>query len=227
MKLFGNPLELVILDVDGVILDLMACFQKNLEAAASQADLPIAPIKDYFTAVAAGMRHHHAGFTQAVRDWWPGLDDGAVRRVEQYFRAEERRNPYPPVAGATEAIVWLRARLIPVALCTTNNQETLTHRLKAAGINPGWFATASTWESIHPKPDPRALDPIFGSMTVPRSHSVYVGDWYPDLEVARGAGVRFIAVLSGGIPRHAFIREGVPGDHIIERLADLPKLITE
>ena len=227
MQLFGKSLELVILDVDGVILDLMACFQKNLEAAAVRANLPVAPIRNYFTAVAAGVRHHHASFTEAVRDWWPWLVDGAARQVEQYFRTEERRNPYPAVPGAAEAIGWFRNRLISVAICTTNDRETLTYRFKAAAIDPDWFATASTWESSHRKPDPRALDPIFEVVSVPRDHAVYVGDWYPDLVVARGGGVRFIAVLSGGIPRHAFVREGVPDDHIIERLVDLPKLITE
>jgi hypothetical protein len=37
--------------------------------------------------------------------------------------------------------------------------------------------------------------------------------------------VRFIAVLSGGIPRHASLREGIPEDHIIARLQDLLSLV--
>jgi phosphoglycolate phosphatase-like HAD superfamily hydrolase len=60
---------------------------------------------------------------------------------------------------------------------------------------------------------------------MPREQAVYVGDWYPDVDTARGGGVRFIAVLSGGIPRHAFLREGIPEDHIIARLQDLLRLI--
>ena len=32
MQLFGHPLQLVILDVDGVILDLIAGFEQHLEA---------------------------------------------------------------------------------------------------------------------------------------------------------------------------------------------------
>ena len=32
MQLFGHPLTLVILDIDGVILDLMAGFERHLEA---------------------------------------------------------------------------------------------------------------------------------------------------------------------------------------------------
>jgi hypothetical protein len=38
-------------------------------------------------------------------------------------------------------------------------------------------------------------------------------------------GVRFIAALSGGIPRHAFLREGIPEDHILMHLQDLLGLV--
>ena len=37
--------------------------------------------------------------------------------------------------------------------------------------------------------------------------------------------MRFIAVLSGGIPRYAFLREGIPADHILARLHDLMGLV--
>jgi phosphoglycolate phosphatase-like HAD superfamily hydrolase len=63
------------------------------------------------------------------------------------------------------------------------------------------------------------------ALPVPRHHAVYVGDWYPDVDTARGGGVRFMAVLSGGIPRHTFLREGIPEDHILDRLHDLLRLV--
>jgi phosphoglycolate phosphatase-like HAD superfamily hydrolase len=106
-----------------------------------------------------------------------------------------------------------------------HDRPALAHRLQAAGVDPRRFAAASSEENEYPKPDPRALDPIFLAIPVPREHAVYVGDWYPDVDTARGDGVRFIAVLSGGIPRHAFLREGIPEDHIITRLHDLLSLV--
>jgi phosphoglycolate phosphatase-like HAD superfamily hydrolase len=225
MQLFGHPLQLVILDVDGVILDLMAGFERHLEAAARQLHLCTTPIRDYLTAVHCGARHSFASLPEAIQIWWPGLSQSDRRQFVECFRTIERERPYPPVPGSLETIHWLRRQQMPVALCTTNDRPTLSHRLQAAGIDPEWFAAASTWESGHPKPDPRALDPIFAALPVPREHAVYVGDWYPDVDTARGAGVRFIAVLSGGIPRHAFRREGIPADHIITRLRNLPNLI--
>jgi len=225
MQLFGHPLELVILDVDGVILDLMAGFERHLEAAAGQLHLPTEPIRAYLAAVHYGVRQSYANLSEAIHAWWPALSPCGSRQFKEYFRTIERTHPYPPVEGSLEAIHWFRRHHIPIALCTTNDLQTLDYRLHSAGIDPGWFAAASTWESGHPKPDPKALDPIFTAIPVRRDHAVYVGDWYPDVDTARGGGVRFIAVLSGGIPRPAFLQEGIPEDHILARLQDLLGLV--
>jgi phosphoglycolate phosphatase-like HAD superfamily hydrolase len=225
MQLFGHPLQLVILDVDGVILDLMAGFKQHLQAAATLLHLPSEPIRDYLAAVRRGTRLSFASLPEAVQAWWPALSPRNTRQFIECFRTLERQHPYPPVAGSVETIHWLHRQQIPVALSTTNDRPTLSHRLHAAGIDPEWFAAASTWEGGRPKPDPKALDPIFAALPVPREHAVYVGDWYPDVDTSRGGGVRFMAVLSGGIPRHAFLREGIPEDHILVRLHDLPGLM--
>jgi phosphoglycolate phosphatase-like HAD superfamily hydrolase len=225
MQLFGHPLQLVMLDVDGVILDLMAGFERHLEAAARHLHLPTTPIRDYLAAVQRGARHSVASLPEAIQVWWPALSQRDHCQFVECFRTIECTHPYPPVQGSREAIHWFRRQQIPVALCTTNDRPTLAHRLHAAGVDPGWFAAAGTWESGHPKPDPKALDPLFTVIPVPRAHAVYVGDWYPDVDTARGGGVRFIAVLSGGIPRRAFRREGIPEDHILARLQNLPSFI--
>ncbi len=76
------------------------------------------------------------------------------------------------------------------------------------------------------KPDPAILWPIFKAIPVLKEHACYVGDWYADVEVAQAAEIRFIAVLSGEVPRHAFLREGIPDDHITDRLANIPSMTT-
>src|SRR5690606_15837334 len=156
----------------------------------------LTPIRDYLAAVRCGARLSYVGLPEAIQAWWPTLSQRDCRQFVASFRAIERASPYPPVEGSLDAIHWLRRPQIPLALCTTNDRQTLAHRLRAAGIDPEWFVAASTWESGYPKPDPRALDPIFAAVPVPREYAVYVGDWYPDVETARGGGVRFLAVLS-------------------------------
>jgi phosphoglycolate phosphatase-like HAD superfamily hydrolase len=225
MELFGRPLKLVILDVDGVILDLYACFRQNLERAASSLGLPHAPIAQYLSNVSLDRQRSGLTFHDGLRLMWPSLSDGQLQAYVQCFREVERLNPYPPIHGSLETIQWIRAHRLPLALCTTNEREVLRRRFATAGIALEWFAYAVTGEAPYLKPDPRTFDALFAALGVPRDQAVYVGDWYPDWEAARGAGVPFLAVLSGGVTRDAFRREGVPEDHIIERLSDLPNLI--
>ena len=225
MKLFKKIVKLLILDVDGVILDLVKYFKQNFSAAVIKCDLPLEPFTEYLELLWAGRTRGHSGLNHGIREFWPWITPEKAAKFRECFRNEEWINPYPPIEGSIETIHWFRERGIPVAVCTTNDRETLHHRFEAAKIDPSWFAAMSTWESGHPKPDPRALDPIFSIVRVPPKHAVYIGDWYPDLEAARGAGVRFVAVLSGGIPKWAFLREGVPKHNILNQLSDLPKLI--
>lgn len=228
MQLFDKPLELVILDVDGVLLDQVVPQRRMLEIVAREFNLPGEPIGYYLAELQTGIRHGYPSFTTGLCAYcYPQLPKEEVRRFALRFQEERRRDPFPPIPGSIETLTWLRMNHIPLALCTSNDEMTLCNQLSAAGIDRDWFVVVSTSETPHRKPDRRALDPIFDVVRVPRSYAVYIGDWYPDLEVANGAGVRFVAVLSGGIPRHAFLREGVPEDHIIERLVDLPKLITD
>jgi len=225
MELFGRPLTLVILDVDGVILDLYACFQKNLEQAASHVGLPHAPIQQYLSTVSLDRKRSGLTFHDWLRIMWPSISDGQVHAYVRCFRDAEGVNPYPPITGSLETIQWLRQQCLLLALCTTNEQDVLRRRFDAAGIEPEWFAYTITGEDTYLKPDPRTFDALFAVLGVSRDQSVYVGDWYPDWEAARGAGVPFIAVLSGGVTRDAFLREGVPEAHIIERLSDLPNIM--
>jgi len=74
MQCFGHPLQLVMLDVDGVILDLMAGFERHLGATTRQLHLPTQPIRDDLTAVHRGTRHRVASLPEAIQAWWPALN---------------------------------------------------------------------------------------------------------------------------------------------------------
>ncbi len=228
MRIFDMPLELVILDVDGVILDLLACFEKNLSTAARRLGLPIGPITTYLKEFREGTERGYAILhEEGPQKLWPYIDDTRAREYISCFRKVEKENTYPLLPGSLPAIQWFRHYNVPIALCTTNDWETLDHKFNNVGLSFKHFAAFSISGNGYPtKPDPRALDPIFERIAVKRAHAVYVGDWYPDLETARGGDVRFVATLSGGIPRKGFLHAGVPEDHIIGSLFDLCELVS-
>jgi phosphoglycolate phosphatase-like HAD superfamily hydrolase len=217
MQLFGHLLTLVILD--------MAGFERHLEAAAGQLHLPTEPIRHYLAAIRGGARPSFVSLPEALRAWWSALSQSDRRPFVEGFRTPGCQHPYASVEGSLETIHWFRRQRIPVTLCTTNDRPMLASRFRSAHVDLPWFAVASTRESGQPKPDPRALDSIFTAIPVPREQTVYVGDWYPDVDTARGGWVRCIAALSGGLPRHAFLREGVPEAYSLARPQDLPGLM--
>ena len=224
MLLFGKPLELLILDVDGVIVDVINHIRPAMIATAKRIGLSLEPLSEFWRSETNRSRFC-SGLQNQIRACWPHLDNQAVLDYCWRFQEERRRNPWRAISGSIEAINWFRENNILLALCTTNDRPTLINQLKTIDIDPAWFVAMSTWESGHPKPDPRAIEVILKNTNVSRSHSAYIGDWYPDLIAARGAEIRFIAALSGGMPREMFLNEGVPTDHIIERLSEFPKLL--
>jgi phosphoglycolate phosphatase len=227
MRLFGKPLELVILDVDGVILDIHPRFEWNLKFVAQLMGLPTEPISTYFKDMRVGEIRGYPSLTICVKHFWPELEDRRIGKFKSKFHRIEREKPYLPISSSLTAIQWFCSNRIPVALCTTNSSESLSHRLRSVFINEAIFGAMSVSGEGYPtKPNPQALDPIFAKIPARRNHSVFVGDWYPDLDTARGAGVPFVAALSGGIPKNAFLKEGVSEDHIVKNLWNLLVHIT-
>lgn len=224
MKFFGKEKKLLITDVDGVLLDLMACFPKNFCDAAIEFGVFTEPIKTYLRDVTNGRNHGHPSFSKCVGALYPHLNDIEVQKFKKIFRQKDAQNPYPTIEGSRIIIKWL-ATHIKVAICTAKSRSDLNQHLEFAGYDINWFSYISSWETGHPKPDPRALTIITDSLNIPKENTLFVGDWYPDWECAKSAGIDFIAVLSGGIPKHAFAREGVPEDHIFNRLFDIVEII--
>jgi len=224
LKLFGKELELLILDVDGVLLDIQKTFKKNFIEAAQKMGLCEKPIKKYITELSLGINHGVANFTQTIKIIWPNLNDLEVHRFKKIFFRKEVENPTSAIYGSL-ITVNMFSRLIPVALCTSNGLPELKQKLKRTRFNINQFSYISSQESGHPKPDPRALTIITDSLEIPKENTLFVGDWYPDWECAKAAGIPFVAVLSGGIPEYAFIREGIPKDHIVESLFNITKII--
>ena len=226
MKLWGCPLEVVILDVDGVIIDLESGFAANFSEAVEAVGLPLDPFLNHIAAVKLGIERHRPSFADAAVYFWPNISPTKTIELETNFRANENKRTYPAIKGSIETVKWLRSKNIKLALCTTNTINVLNHRLISVGIIPAWFLAISTWENGFPKPDPRALNSIFTVFdSIPKSYMIFVGDWLSDWETARGAGVKFVAVLSGGVAKETFLSAGVPGNSILNKLADLKGLL--
>ncbi len=221
MYILGSPIELVILDVDGVILDILAGLRRNLEETASYFKLALEPIVKNLREIMEGKARIRGNARDSAHEIWPHLTEREITEFVSYFYNVERRYPYPLIDGALDALMLLREHGMPLALATNNPMESLRWRLEAVGIDPSWFAAIVTKDDKYFKPHPKTFDRIFEQIDIAREHALYVGDLQIDWDTARGASVPFCAVLSGGVPREAFIAEGVPPKHIFNRMSDI------
>lgn len=222
MHILGLPVELIILDVDGVILDILGGLRKNLEQAASYFKLALEPIAAILEQSTQGRIRIKGNAHDSTRMMWPHLNEDQTAKFVERFYAMERDCPYAPIEGSLEAISFFLNH-VPVALATNNPADVLQWRLAAAGIDRSLFAAIVTKNNVYFKPHPQTFDPIFEAVMVSRERALYVGDLQIDWDTARVAGVMFAAVLTGGVPREAFISEGVPATHVCERLSDILK----
>lgn len=225
MRIFGFPVELVIFDVDGVIVDILAGLRKNLESAASYFNLPLEPIAINLEEIRQGKTRIKGNSYDSTRDVWPHLTETEITEFVHHFCSIEQRCPYALIDGALDVIMLLRNNHIPLALATNNPMKSLLWRLEAAGIDPSWFVAITTKDHTYFKPHPKTFDCIFEQINVARERALYIGDLQIDWDMARGAGVLFCAVLTGGVPRGAFLAEGVPPICILNKLSDILKFV--
>src|SRR3989338_4539182 len=228
MELFGKSLKLIILDFDGVVLDLFASYTKILAAVAKEIGLPLDAIDRWRESHKNGTLRGNPRFKKGIKtDLWPHLTDQETENFYWRFRELEEKIGYPEIPDSIKTIQWFRERGVRVALCTMNDERAISWKLRSINLGRDMLDFVCTREVANAdKPDPAILRPIFEAIPVPLEEACYIGDWYADIEVAHAAKIRFIAVLSGEVPRHAFLKEGVPDDHIIPKLSDLKALVT-
>lgn len=179
---------------------------------------------------------------------WPIPDPSLIRQVMGFGRSilsvvlggDEKVTPaHREAFGRAMAAVWdevfmQEVRLFEDALSTLGTLHQLGFRLglvtdaqrgvAAALLNAPGLApldAAVTREDVRePKPSPLPLLAALARMGLAPEAAVYAGDTPKDVQAARAAGMRAVAVLAGS-PDPEGLRAAGP-DLAVERLADLP-----
>jgi len=134
----------------------------------------------------------------------PGLPSERVKRTMQ--RINEALNSVEllsldsveAVPGAQEALKLIKARGIRIGIATRAGRPYAERSLEAADLSGYVDALLARDEVEHPKPDPRHLLQLVGSLGVSQESTLYVGDTTTDLTTARAAGIEFVAFAGDG-----------------------------
>lgn len=222
----GQPLEVLLFDLDGTLLDtagdITLALNRTLAqfgwAPAAQAEVRRmigrgSPMLIQRTAAAQGRELDEATQTAMVERFF--YHYGSLQELDE-FDAQ----PYP---GVAESLRILHGAGLRTAVVTNKQQRFASGLLERLGL-ASWIDLVVGGDSCERrKPDPQPLLFACESLGVPTSRALMVGDSINDVQAARGARIPIVCVPygynEGQDPR------ALPCDVLIESLADLPPML--
>ena len=117
-------------------------------------------------------------------------------RTALFFRKYfPRLRAFPKARALAERFAADGLRMVTAS---SASEEELEKLLKVAGIGDLLTDTTSSDDAEHSKPDPDIVHAAVGRIGLAAADLVMIGDTPYDVEAALGAGVRIVAVRSGG-----------------------------
>ena len=142
--------------------------------------------------------------------------------ADRLWRAQYAQHN-PRLMSGVRTVLALLARRHQLGIVTSGDRDRVHRQLRAFRLTKLFAARVCSGDTTHRKPHPEPLRLALKQMCLKPSACVYVGDSPEDLEMARRAGVRAIAVL-GPFPTEKRLRAARP-DVLLDSISELPKAI--
>lgn len=126
------------------------------------------------------------------------------------------------LAGVRTVLARVSRRHL-LGLVTSGDRDRVARQLRAFRLTRLFAARVCSGDTTHKKPHPAPLRLALQQMGLKPSACVYVGDSPEDLEMARRAGVRAIAVL-GPFPTEKRLRAARPAI-LLDSIMELPNAL--
>lgn len=208
-------------DIDGTLIDSGKSGLERVLQIAKARNLPITP------EIEQGIRRMWGvSPLKLIEAFWPQEDP------RSFFTAWEDLDimePHPAFPGTREALEKLRPHFNMI-IVTNRYFKTIMSQLDHNGIAEFFELIITPEYNGHKKPEPEIMEPVFekyGTDQTKQGGIILVGDTIEgDWKLAQATGLEFYAVTSGGIDtKDQFFAAGVPEDHIIDSVADLPRVL--
>jgi phosphoglycolate phosphatase len=186
--------EAVLFDFDGTLADTAADLSRalnRLRSARGLDELPLEKLRPHASAGARGLIEAGLGIFPDHAEF-KGLREAFIRHYAEDICVETRLFP-----GIGELLAGIEARGLRWGI-VTNKSTSLTRTLVAAlGLDgrPACVVCGDT--TPHLKPNPASLLHAARELALAPAHCVYLGDDLRDVQAARAAGMRPVAVEWG------------------------------
>ncbi|GGJ05701.1 phosphoglycolate phosphatase [Halopseudomonas pertucinogena] len=196
--LFGGGLpQLVMFDLDGTLIDSVPDLAAAVDQMLAMRGRPPAGVERVREWVGNGspmlVRRALAGSIEHE-----GVDDDeAALALQDFLRAYDGSHDATTVyPGVSELLQWLRSRSVRLAVITNKPERFVAPLLEEKGLGSfDWIIGGDTLPVK--KPDPAGLIRVMQEAGVAPQHSLFVGDSRNDVQAARAAGVKVVAVSYG------------------------------
>lgn len=208
-----------IFDLDGTLLNTITDLGRACNYALSETGLPVHPLPEYNRMVGNGFRKlieraapHDTSATEINR---------LIEISRNYYdnHCMETTTPYPGIPALLEQMT---ERGIRIAVASNKYQSAVERIIHAYFPNIPFVAIEGQRELRPIKPDPAILEEIIRHNGFSREHTLMIGDSSVDIETARRAGIKSVAVTWGFSPKEELI--AASPDFIVETSDDILKL---
>lgn len=216
--------DLVILDLDGTLVDSLPDIKRALDLALAGRGLGPVALDEVRAMVGDGVA---ALVRRAlVRAGAPAPDEtvaGLAREMVEHYTRHPcvLSRPFPGVAAALDALFGLGCRL---AVLTNKPGPVARALVDALGMRPRFADVLGDQDGLPRKPAPDGVHELVRRAATTPARTLMVGDGVPDVEVARAAGVA-VAAVGWGYGDPVRLRALGP-EFFLDDPAQLPALVT-
>ena len=182
----------VIFDVDGTLIDSNAAHAETWAQALTEHGFPrhVAQVRPLI-----GMGSDKLLPTLGLKEGSP-IGTAVARRKKELFA--ERRPGLRPTRGAGSLVAFLRERQKTLVVATSADEDEMDALLEQAGVSDLIPRRTSSDDAVRSKPDPDIVVAALQRSGSGPADAVMIGDTPYDVEAARRADIRAIALRSGG-----------------------------
>ena len=189
--MFEEPVEAVIFDMDGTLIDSEAVYIAGMQDAARTLGLPL-PIDLCHAMV--GVPSHECNL-MLQEHYGPGFDLTVFRGHFGQSVQRQMKERVPVKSGAVELLDFLGAQGLPLAIATSAGRATAERNLGRAGLLDRFVTLATRDDVEHPKPAPDLYLEAARRLGLAPERCVAFEDSSIGIVAAHAAGMRAVMVI--------------------------------
>ena len=188
--------DLIVFDWDGTLMDSTAAIAYAIQRVAEDLKMPVPDAKKASFVIGLGL-------LEAVRFIMPDLplelQSKAIGLYRRYYLQESKKLTL--FDGVKEMLADLSFRGYTLAVATGKSRVGLNYDLKRSGLWD-YFESSRCADETFSKPHPAMLQELMAELGKDAERTVMIGDTTHDLQMAKNAETKAIAVEYGAHPKN-------------------------